>query len=254
MNLEAFQKTFSTYKEIDGEVVKNHVKKLSELNFYMPKLQSYILVQNTSTQKYEYVCDNFELLMGFPKEQILEKGMPFYFSKIHNEDVSPWLQIMQDLMTFTMKKVVREERVRCIYTWNYRVMTQKGNYENIQVHQTPLYFDKDGKPIIGFSQNVLMGNKKKQPIIGVCKKLNKQNEYETLFYKNYSANRLVNKLTNRELDIVKLMAKGNTTNQISEQLFISPHTTQTHKKNIMSKLAFTTTRELVNFCNENQLF
>ncbi|MFO7923505.1 MAG: response regulator transcription factor [Bacteroidales bacterium] len=43
-------------------------------------------------------------------------------------------------------------------------------------------------------------------------------------------------LSPREKDVVKLLAKGFSNKEISEQLFISPHTVITHRKNITRKL------------------
>jgi DNA-binding NarL/FixJ family response regulator len=45
-----------------------------------------------------------------------------------------------------------------------------------------------------------------------------------------------NVLSVREKDVVRLLAKGLTNKKISEQLFISPHTVMTHRKNITRKL------------------
>ncbi|MBU2884820.1 response regulator transcription factor [Gilvimarinus agarilyticus] len=43
-------------------------------------------------------------------------------------------------------------------------------------------------------------------------------------------------LTDRERDVVRLLADGLTTNEIAEKLFISTHTVDTHRKNLMTKL------------------
>lgn len=43
-------------------------------------------------------------------------------------------------------------------------------------------------------------------------------------------------LSDRELDIIRLVARGKTNKEISEHLFLSPHTVITHRKNITSKL------------------
>lgn len=254
MNLESFEKTFSTLAIIDPGTVKRHIEKLAELDRYLPKSQSFILVQNTSSQTYEYVCDNYESLLGYKKKDILEEGMVFNMSKIHPEDLPNWLKILDDLMIFTLKNVDQSERINCVYSWNYRLRNAKGNYLNVQVHQTPLYFDKEGKPIVGYSRSTIMGNIKKQPMIGICKKLNNNNEYETLYYKNYSEKLLIDNLSNREIDIVRLLAKGCTTKEISSKLNISIHTTATHRKNILAKLKFNSSIEIVNYCNRNNLF
>lgn len=41
--------------------------------------------------------------------------------------------------------------------------------------------------------------------------------------------------TKRELEVLKALAAGLSTKQIAEKLFISPHTVQTHHKNMLSK-------------------
>ncbi len=43
-------------------------------------------------------------------------------------------------------------------------------------------------------------------------------------------------LTKREKEILKLLVKGNTTKQIAKSLYISAHTVNAHRKNIMRKL------------------
>lgn len=47
-------------------------------------------------------------------------------------------------------------------------------------------------------------------------------------------------LSDREKEIVKLVALGNTNKEISDSLFISPHTVITHRKNITAKLGIKT--------------
>lgn len=46
----------------------------------------------------------------------------------------------------------------------------------------------------------------------------------------------INNLTKREVEILRLCAKGFTNNQIAEELFISSHTVKNHFANIMEKL------------------
>lgn len=47
-------------------------------------------------------------------------------------------------------------------------------------------------------------------------------------------------LSDREKEIVKLVALGNTNKEISDNLYISPHTVITHRKNITAKLGIKT--------------
>lgn len=52
-------------------------------------------------------------------------------------------------------------------------------------------------------------------------------------------------LTPREIEIVKLVAKGLIAKEIADELNLSPHTVYTHRKKIMKKLNLNTSSELV---------
>jgi DNA-binding NarL/FixJ family response regulator len=60
-------------------------------------------------------------------------------------------------------------------------------------------------------------------------------------------------LTERELDIVKLIAEGHSNKQIAEILFLSTHTINTHRKNIMYKLGVNNTAGLVMYAVKENL-
>jgi len=54
-----------------------------------------------------------------------------------------------------------------------------------------------------------------------------------------------NSLTDREFEIVKLIAAGLSSEQIAEQLFLSIHTVNTHRSNIVNKTGFNTISDLI---------
>jgi DNA-binding NarL/FixJ family response regulator len=56
-----------------------------------------------------------------------------------------------------------------------------------------------------------------------------------------------NKLSGRELEVLKLISQGKSNLQISEQLFLSIHTIISHRKNIHLKLNIQNERELIKF-------
>lgn len=60
-------------------------------------------------------------------------------------------------------------------------------------------------------------------------------------------------ITVRETEIVRLIAEGKTLEQIAEQLFISPKTVTTHKKNIYSKLNVHTAAEITHWAYEHKI-
>lgn len=59
-------------------------------------------------------------------------------------------------------------------------------------------------------------------------------------------------LTEREIEVLEQIAKGYTTIEISQNLFISPHTVETHRKNLMSKAHTNNVVQLINWGRENE--
>ncbi len=55
------------------------------------------------------------------------------------------------------------------------------------------------------------------------------------------------KLSKREVEILKHISKGKSNTEIAEVLFLSPHTVDTHRKNMMSKLEVHSVAELVKY-------
>ena len=60
-------------------------------------------------------------------------------------------------------------------------------------------------------------------------------------------------LSDRENEIIKLIAEGNTNPQIADQLFLSSHTVNTHRKNIMAKLGVKNTAGIVMYAVKTNL-
>ncbi len=60
-------------------------------------------------------------------------------------------------------------------------------------------------------------------------------------------------LTNREKEIVRLIAAGRTSQEIAELLFISYFTVGKHRKNILRKLGLKNTAELVSYALKEQI-
>ncbi len=60
-------------------------------------------------------------------------------------------------------------------------------------------------------------------------------------------------ITEREIEIIKLLAEGNSNKQIADILFLSTHTVNTHRKNIMAKVGVNNAAGLVFFAVKENL-
>ncbi len=64
---------------------------------------------------------------------------------------------------------------------------------------------------------------------------------------------LKQKISERELEVVKLITQGLNSEDIAKKLFLSKHTVKTHRKNILEKLNLNNTIELINFVHKHKL-
>ncbi|WP_417265858.1 LuxR C-terminal-related transcriptional regulator [Brumimicrobium sp.] len=76
-------------------------------------------------------------------------------------------------------------------------------------------------------------------------------DVEHLDLENFSCEPVL--LSERELEIIKFIAEGNTNAQIAELLCLSPHTITTHRKNIMAKLGTKNTAGIVMYAVKSNL-
>jgi len=81
------------------------------------------------------------------------------------------------------------------------------------------------------------------------KKYYSQEVQESLHKENI--NYIPVKLTKREIEIIKALAQGLTSIEIGDKLCISPHTVDSHRKNMLAKVKAKNTNELVRFALKN---
>jgi DNA-binding NarL/FixJ family response regulator len=73
------------------------------------------------------------------------------------------------------------------------------------------------------------------------------------FIKNAPGGQSIEKLSDREKEVLGCIASGLTTHEIAEKLFISKNTVETHRKNLLYKLKARNTAELVNKAYKQRL-
>lgn len=73
------------------------------------------------------------------------------------------------------------------------------------------------------------------------------------FQKRNQVNNELSSLTQRELEILKMIALEHSNTEIADQLFISPKTVETHRKNLMKKIGVKNSLGVYKFAVKHQL-
>ncbi|UKM65192.1 LuxR C-terminal-related transcriptional regulator [Flavobacteriaceae bacterium GSB9] len=253
-----FNSIKSTYKEIfksyNVPSLETHIKKIIESDAFLPYSSTFFCITNTQELSFEYISKNYKACLGLDRNTLKAKGMRYFWSRIHPDDLESWLQALNDLMKFTLSEIDLTDRGKMSYTWNYRFKDVSGEYVNIIQNTTPLEFDLNQKPIIGLAHYTVVSGELKLPITASAKLLNENNEYNTVYYNNFSQKLLADGVSNRERDVIRLLALNFSSKQIAEKLGISPNTVDTHRRNILKKLNVSSTGELIGMLKTSKKF
>ncbi len=178
-----------------------------------------------------WINDYFQKRMGYSSDELENLTSKEFLSLFHPKSMQQFLQRM---------KHYEEDKGEAQKTV-YQVKTKKGNWIYMLTCSRVYTRKPDGsiKYLLGYAVEVDTSELKRH--------IKKIKDLDTK-YENIS---LLNKLSNREMDIIHLIARGLTDKEIAEELKISIHTTKTHRKRIISKLGLKNTAALVKFAVEN---
>ncbi|MEN8123789.1 MAG: LuxR C-terminal-related transcriptional regulator [Bacteroidota bacterium] len=253
-SFDIYKEIFYSNKDFGGTVIEKHINKYQEIDNIYPSDNSFFIIINTNKFKYEFISKNFKQVLGYDVKTIKNGGPNLFISLIHPEDLRVWLNVVSELFNFEIKKELTNINKKLLYSYNFRLLNSLKKYLNVIAHLTPIEYGNDGKPVIAISHYTVIDEGKEYPITGSIKFLNDNDVYETLYYKNFSHDNLTSKLTKREIDIIQELALNKSSKEIARRLFISQHTVDQHRRNILKKLDFKSTGELVQYCKTNNFF
>ena len=73
------------------------------------------------------------------------------------------------------------------------------------------------------------------------------NDIRSLVFESLRESKQTTKITRREKEVLLLITEGFTTREIAEELFLSKHTIESHRQNLLLKLGLKNTAELVKY-------
>ncbi len=133
----------------------------------------------------------------------------------------------------------------------------KKDYPEIKIILLTMYSQKsfvDEILKLGIEGCLLKNNSGKQLIEAIQRVTNGNLYYDHL--KEFAGDQediIQFKLSEREIEVIKLLADGLTSQQIAEKLFVSDHTIRTHRKNILKKTNLLNTSQLIQFAAKNKI-
>lgn len=183
--------------------------------------------------RYAYASPNFVDLLGYDKHKIatLERQGDYLESRIHPDDRAQLAALQIKLSQF-IYNLPAEERNDYSNIYSFRILNAKQQYVRVNSKHQVLEQDRNGKAWLIIGNMDISPDQKETDNVG-CTVLNLKNG--EMFSPILSLTPPAN-LTNREMEILRLIHKGLLSKEIAERLCVSIHTVNIHRQNLLRKL------------------
>lgn len=202
--------------------------------------QHYYMIFNIYQMELEFISPDIKNVLGYEPDEV---DALFFLDKIHPDD-KPYFLNFENKLTEFFDKLPLEKRGSYKFQHDYRIKTktdcyirllhqivaiefdEKNYYRSLVLHTDITHIKKEGTPcfsIIGFDGEPSYYN------VQITEGLSKSFD---LF-------------TKREKEILKCIVEGKNSKTIAKELFISIHTVNNHRKNILNKAEVKAPLELV---------
>jgi DNA-binding CsgD family transcriptional regulator len=230
--------------------LKNQREKLKTVEYSKKStesLESYpinkfqcIYVHNFKNSQITYQKGVFDFL-GYKPEEFTSELIHSYF---HPHDKEIVLRIIQASVDYA---VANNLNLSGNVYLTYRIKKKNGEYIKVLRQSNVFETDKKGKIISNIS------------VLTDISYMNTSNCVEWKFdvdgldqeaFKKYVGHQYEDFFSQRELEIIHEINNGLSSEEIGELLFISKHTVDTHRRNILKKVGCKNSIELITFCRQ----
>jgi LuxR family transcriptional regulator len=212
-----------------GSHIKSRRLLIEDIGDYIP---GNVMVQDLSTLQNTYMNNSGCEILRHSKEELALLGSEYFTRFFPSEEITvikkeliSFLNLHDDLKVYTFFQRVRPN-LNTAYKW---YLTSTKRYTNAE----------NGSGLQLMHVSIEVGD-----TCYAAKKMNYLCEQNEFVRKNYI---YYDTLTTREKEIIGMIANGASTCNISDQLFISQHTVNNHRKNILHKLQVKSISELTRF-------
>ena len=209
------------------------------LNLFQPG-SYYYYVFNIFQAEFEVVSPGVTNILGYLPEEI---NLPFFLEILHPDDKPYFLQFETRITEF-FKALPFEKIAKYKMQYDFRLRAKNGRYVRLLHQAVQIDYDESNYyRTLDIDTDITHIKPDGIPtfsIIGL--------DGEPSYYNIAEANTLTQSFdlfTRRERAILKLIVENNSSKEIADQLCISPHTVNAHRKNILRKANAQTPVELV---------
>ena len=238
------------YREIfnaidNPSIVREDIDRIIASDYSLTYSPTFFCIVNRINFSIEYISKNMHSCLGVPSVKLKSRGLRYIWNKIPKEDLECLYASLDELKQHINTLNRLNNKTQYSYSWNYRIKATKGRVLNVLQSTTPFTLTDNPYSRLGMVHFTVLSSKFNIPIRASVNVLKAQHKYETVYSTNCSRKKLLKDISERERDIIKLLAKKHSSKSIGESLCISSKTVDTHRRNILKKLKLKSTGELI---------
>jgi DNA-binding CsgD family transcriptional regulator len=259
-DLIEFASKYTPYNELPASyeinIQQSNIFKDKQFLSFIEKTAIVIHVFDFYKMKPIYYSKNIESLSGYSVDNYEEGGLAFMISLFHSDHVRV---IQEEIMPKMIDSITRHVPLNKVmdlkFAYNFKTRRKDGEYIWILHQMTILETDETGFPILGLYLSTDITNIKKDETIDLLTYLKDEDGmFKIIEVVSYSSSNEIVLLSTRELEVLSLLKQGKSSQVIANDLFISPHTVNNHRKKMLEKTKCKNTAELLDFSQQRGYF
>mgnify|MGYP001827723056 CR=1 FL=1 len=239
---------------IDLDTVGKHVAQQLLIDKILPDTASFFIITDIASATYPFVGSQLEVISGYSIDEFYSKGYLLLIQCMHPEERDVMmLRVLPELVNF-VATVPEEEKKSCQAQFNCRFKRKNGQYINLLAQSYVLEVDQKGRVALALSSIIQLETREILPLRWSARLIKNNGISETAFIKTHNTSiDLIEKITPRELDVLRNLAAGKTSKLIGKELAISHHTVDTHRRRLLKKLDCKSVVDLARLAYRNGL-
>lgn len=236
----------------DPSLAKDFDRRVAEISSsfqLLDKAASFFYLFDFVQMRYLYCSEGIRDIMGgYTARDWIERGPEWVLTRVYQEDVRRLKELHKALFDFyyTLPVAEREEYK---YVWDFRLVRKDGKVVWLMQQGTFIEIDPEGRPLLTFDTISDTTHHKKDNSMTLTMFRHDENPTLKLYFPITGSG----PFTKREIELINLLSHGYSSKEIAEKLFISPHTVDTHRRNMLKKSGTKDSSRLVAYARENGL-
>jgi DNA-binding CsgD family transcriptional regulator len=226
------------YDDIAPADPEEYLKSTHLLNLMGANKNTIYLLFDVKEFKILFCSNNFETMSGFSHKEFMEKNTLFFFGMLDRSDLVFFFQFSRFLKRFHKAVPIESQKEFNQIQWSgLNVNLKDGSKMTAFLKIMPFAPSENGlgRLCLITVEDVTSIVKKGAPYWARME-VGLETKYVSCFFENNTKFALKDIVSERELEILIRLAKGQESKEIAQELFISAHTVDTHRKNMYTRL------------------